>query len=193
MRWEFGRYTFELSGQVRHRLGVCGHSGRHVLGQAVNHNHHCVQIMRQGQDLVVLVELLQTISSTQECFPPIRRHPIQDDVDIALAIGRVSAHGRSVSTTRRNCAFIRVRYPRILILDTALERKGPAISEGASSAWRKLKPRLSKSLWMSSSLASISITGALDTFKNRCPGSRHSPPACGQWERCGTARNGCPI
>jgi hypothetical protein len=29
MRREFGRYAFELSGQVRHRLGVCGHSGRH--------------------------------------------------------------------------------------------------------------------------------------------------------------------
>src|SRR6266478_3673603 len=143
MRREFGRYTFELSGQVRHRLGVC----RHVLGQAVNHNHHCVQI---------------------------RRHRLQDDVDIALAVGRVSAHGSSVSTTRRNCAFIRVRYPRILILDTALERKGPAISEGASSAWRKLNPRLSKSLWMSSSLTSISITGALDTFRNRCPGSLFS-------------------
>ena len=58
MRREFGRYAFELSGQVRHRLGVCGHSGGHVLGQAVNHNHHGVQIMRQGQDLVVFVELV---------------------------------------------------------------------------------------------------------------------------------------
>ena len=84
MRGEFGRYAFELSGQVRHRLGVCGHSRRHVLGQAVNHNHHCVEIMRQGQDLVVFVELLQTISRLQECFPPIRRHRLKDDVDIAF-------------------------------------------------------------------------------------------------------------
>src|SRR6201997_606031 len=146
MRGEFGGYAFELSGQVHHRLGGCGHSGRHAFCEAVHHNPHGVQIMRQGQDLVVFVELLQTISRLQECFPPIWRHRLKDDVDIALAVGRVSAHGSSVSTTRRNCAFIRVRYPRILILDTALERKGPAISEGASSAWRKLNPRLSRSL-----------------------------------------------
>jgi hypothetical protein len=43
--------------------------------------------MRQGQDLVVFVELLQTISRPQECFPPIWRHRLQDDVDIASQKG----------------------------------------------------------------------------------------------------------